>query len=759
MVALSPLAGAGWQFFDNNGIPLAGGKLYTYAAGTTTPATTYTSNVGNIPHANPIILDSTGRVSSEIWLSTTANYKFVLATSTDIVLWSKDDISGIATSSDLNSFITSLASSSGAALVGYNQGGVGAVDRNVRSRLQDSTSAKDFGAVGDGVTDDTAALQAYADYLATVADPAGSSSLLAKNHPIFYLPSGDGYKITTPLTIGKNISVVCDGPILVDAAASAVPAGGAWVRIGEETVTFNRTSRNCEYVLDIRRLTLSDWSSANDVGVTLLTAGSKLWIRRIDNFTIGVKLTAPYSVTTLGEFRDCQIGLDITWTAIDFANQELFLGGEFAVVNGSNNGLPRYGVRLTNGPAVSNKGNSIVFIGPSFELNSAAAGAAECIPFLVNNFWYIRAHDVRTEGSGTAIAELTGDCRWFQANLLYQTGFQLPPAGLLNDQSTYKIGNRAWIDGGDFDPLKASLVFDSGNLADQATLYGFTTFWHVPDMETAQNTDPATFQPYGGISSVDYKNKQVTLASAPLGVRVDTRIAKQFAAVVDGPTNKNINLQVLLFDANGNQLTAAADLCQNSGGGNPTVAPNLGIYGGLYNLSTALDDTKQSMVLTFSANVATAFIGISAGVVRGFKIYSLNAPTTYYSKSTILGKDQRLARGAPTSGAYTRGQQIWNTETAAAGTPGWVCTTTGQFGTLAGVTSDTTSGSRSVSLSDATNLWVGCAITIAGVSGTKIIEALEGTTAFVDSNCDASVTGGAVAYVAPVFKAMAVVAA
>lgn len=612
----------------------------------------------------------------------------------------------------------------------------------------------DFGAVGNGVTDDTAALQAYADYLATLADQPGTNSLLAKNHPTFYLPPSDGFKITAPLIIGKNISVICDSPILVDAAASAVPTGGAWVRIGEETVTANRTSRNCEYVLDVRRLTLSDWSSASDVGVSLLTAASKLWIRRIDSFAIGVKLTAPYSVTTLGEFRDCQIGLDVTWTAIDFANQELFLGGEFAVINGSNNGLPRYGVRLTNGPATSDNGNSIVFIGPSFELSSTAAGSAECIPFLVNSFRNIRVRDVRTENSSVVLAKLTGDTRWFQANLIFNNEFTYPSAGLLVDQSTYKIGNRAWIDGGDYDFLKANLVFDSGNFVDAITFYGSSS-WHIQDMESALNTDPATFALYASITAVDYKNRQVTLGTAPTGVRVNTKNAKQFSVVVDGVATKNINLAVLAFDANGNQLTANTDVLQNVA--TPTVTPNTGIYGGLYSMSTALDDTRRAMVLTFSSNVETAFIGISgtSGIVRSMKIYAINGLADYFSKSALLGKDQRLANAAPTSGAYTRGQQVWNTGATAGGVPGWVCVTTGQFGTLVGVTAGTTSGSRSVVLSDVTNLWVGCAITIAGVSGTKIIEALEGTTAFVDSNCDASVTAGAVAYVTPVFKAMA----
>lgn len=97
-VGLSPVAGAGWQFFDSNGVPLAGGRLYTYAAGTTTPETTYTASDGLTANSNPIILNSAGRVSgtTEVWLTITTAYKFVLKTDADVQLWSADDISGIA---------------------------------------------------------------------------------------------------------------------------------------------------------------------------------------------------------------------------------------------------------------------------------------------------------------------------------------------------------------------------------------------------------------------------------------------------------------------------------------------------------------------------------------------------------------------------------------------------------------------------------------------------------------------------------------
>jgi hypothetical protein len=97
-VSLSPIGGAGWQFFDNNGVPLAGGKLFTYAAGTTTNQATYTTNSGSTAHANPIILDSAGRVSAggQIWLTVGLSYKFVLKTSVDVQIWSADNITGIS---------------------------------------------------------------------------------------------------------------------------------------------------------------------------------------------------------------------------------------------------------------------------------------------------------------------------------------------------------------------------------------------------------------------------------------------------------------------------------------------------------------------------------------------------------------------------------------------------------------------------------------------------------------------------------------
>jgi hypothetical protein len=95
-VFLSPVGGVAAQFFTNTGAVLTGGKLYTYAACTTTPLPSYTTSAGNVARTNPVILDAAGRVpgSGEIWL-TPASYKFVLTDSTDVLIATYDNISGL----------------------------------------------------------------------------------------------------------------------------------------------------------------------------------------------------------------------------------------------------------------------------------------------------------------------------------------------------------------------------------------------------------------------------------------------------------------------------------------------------------------------------------------------------------------------------------------------------------------------------------------------------------------------------------------
>jgi hypothetical protein len=95
IVTLSIFAGVGAQLFDDAGNVLTGGKIYTYAAGTTTPLASYTSSTGNTAHPNPIILNAAGRVpTGEIWLDASKLYKFVVTTFADVLIATYDNVGG-----------------------------------------------------------------------------------------------------------------------------------------------------------------------------------------------------------------------------------------------------------------------------------------------------------------------------------------------------------------------------------------------------------------------------------------------------------------------------------------------------------------------------------------------------------------------------------------------------------------------------------------------------------------------------------------
>lgn len=82
------------RYFDANGNPLAGGKLYTYQAGTTTPQATYTDSTAATPNANPVVLDANGEAN--VWLDISLSYKFILKNSSEVTQWTVDNVIGLA---------------------------------------------------------------------------------------------------------------------------------------------------------------------------------------------------------------------------------------------------------------------------------------------------------------------------------------------------------------------------------------------------------------------------------------------------------------------------------------------------------------------------------------------------------------------------------------------------------------------------------------------------------------------------------------
>ena len=152
------------QFFDRHGSPLDNGFVYVGTVNLnpeTNPLTIYYDDALTIPAAQPL-RTSNGyivRNGSPARLYTSQeDFSLTVREKTGSLVFTASD----ATS--LSNLATQLAAGSGSSLVGYNQGGIGAVDRTVQDRLREYCYVSDFGAVGDGVTDDTAALKAFFDH-------------------------------------------------------------------------------------------------------------------------------------------------------------------------------------------------------------------------------------------------------------------------------------------------------------------------------------------------------------------------------------------------------------------------------------------------------------------------------------------------------------------------------------------------------------------------------------------------------------------
>jgi hypothetical protein len=78
------------SFRDNNGNPLANGQLFTYQAGTQTPAPTYTDSTGGFQNPNPVILNARGEC--QVWIPPNTAYKYVLTDPLGNTIWTVDQI-------------------------------------------------------------------------------------------------------------------------------------------------------------------------------------------------------------------------------------------------------------------------------------------------------------------------------------------------------------------------------------------------------------------------------------------------------------------------------------------------------------------------------------------------------------------------------------------------------------------------------------------------------------------------------------------
>lgn len=229
MASLMPNGKA--QYFDNNGNPLAGGKVHTYAAGTTTPLATYSDQAGTVANTNPVVLNSRGEATI-FWGLSPYKVKLTDGSASDVELWTQDNLYAqadsksvsddmairvpeIATYAALRAYTGTVTAYYMRGVANLFDGGHGvfrvdtsdttsadnsvtilvdAIGRRWKREFSGAVDARWSGAKGNGVTNDTAAIQA-----AIAASVAAST--------VLFVPGGT-YLVTDTLSIPNKTQIV-----------------------------------------------------------------------------------------------------------------------------------------------------------------------------------------------------------------------------------------------------------------------------------------------------------------------------------------------------------------------------------------------------------------------------------------------------------------------------------------------------------------------------------------------------------------------
>lgn len=264
---------------------------------------------------------------------------------------SDDDASGTIWTT-VAGFITRLMSSAGASVIGFIQAGTGAVARTVQSKLWDTVSVKDFGAVGDGVTDDTAAINAA--YIA--AEAAGGLEV--------FWPAGE-YKATGTITCGPMSSTRA-------AAGAVLTYSGTGTAFEVQGVNTSETNGQFHVMPYINRTAL-DWNSGTDTtSVGLLLSDRKyntFVIPGVKRFNEGVALKADAAnfvcnTLQLGVIQNNRIGIDFSRvTSGRGINQNNVMGGACVIDSAYTSAANRISINMPN----ATENNTNTFIGVNLE--------------------------------------------------------------------------------------------------------------------------------------------------------------------------------------------------------------------------------------------------------------------------------------------------------------------------------------------------------------------------------------------------------
>ena len=200
-------------FQDANWNPLVGGRIYTYAAGSLIPKTTFQDAALIIANTNPTISNARG----EALMFGSGPYRFILKDAFDNVIYDVDNVESARSIADssIAALLGSLANFGGSSLMGWIQSGTGTFLRTVQDKLRDVKNVKDYGLKMDGATDDAPAFNAM------------NQAFKNAGKKVVVRMSGRG-KFNSGITLTTSfLKVICENAVL-DFSGMATGTAGAY---------------------------------------------------------------------------------------------------------------------------------------------------------------------------------------------------------------------------------------------------------------------------------------------------------------------------------------------------------------------------------------------------------------------------------------------------------------------------------------------------------------------------------------------------
>ncbi len=524
----------------------------------------------------------------------------------------------------------------------------GAVPRSVEDKLGEVLSARDFGAVGDGVSDDGPALQA-----------AMNAAAASGKHLVI----GEGaFRSTMPLVLGGGAAgLTMRGTIL-----HAGGPGTAALTIGEGGAV--RNAAKLYQGLRVVRAAVSDWLDEGDIGIVLRNLDASLVeVRQVEGFTIGIRTLGVErgfedSSVHLGRIVNNRIGLDIrTETAAAWNTSVRYYGGHFAIASALHTGLDRFGVRLSAAPGAYVAHNRHVFFGPGFELQARDRPIAG-IPFLSEvSSRAVMAYGMRMEGCSPFVARHTANAQdhvyevaWASQGYGVSVDYA-PGAGrvgavvrALHQAAAHREFTR---DVAHVPNLRAAAFRFS------ATQWGFE---RLACLSTNVNGAPTTLAQFAFPALEDYAptDRGVVLPGGRgLGFVVDARRCREFALAVEADSPR---LVVQCFDAGMNLITSASGAMVRASGMSLAWNDAARWWQGAADMTDA--DLTRLQVVRLEPQVAYAIIGV-ARIGVDYEVRAMRLSTDPAQGAPLLFGLPDLPHGT----RELKGETAWDPPSLAAG--------------------------------------------------------------------------------------------